>query len=162
MSEYRLNSRFPELQSPPGPEDVGRRMWQDGKEYIAVYNETGAARERGDVATLAYSNDYGTEAIAVATTTFPVCTVVFLDAVPANGLAWVQIAGECAEAKVDGTTNVAAGDFLEVINGGTAFIKDGTARTTVSAAVACEAVTADAATLAKVVLIPEQHTIAAS
>jgi len=48
---------------------------------------------------------------------------------------------------VDGTTDVAAGDYLEVINAGTSAIKDGTTRTVNCIAMALEAQTTNSAVL---------------
>ncbi len=143
------------------PSAAGLDMWVGDKHYFSAYNETGGATVIGQVVTKGYSNDYGVEVIANATTAFTVKTAVSLGAVAEHALAWWQDEGD-AEALVDGdSVDVAAGDFLEVLNGGTAFTKDGAARTAVSAAVAVDA-NAGAAALKTVRLIGEQHTIAAS
>jgi len=135
---------------------------KDGNTYISAYNETGGdISAAGTVVTLGYSNDYGVEAIAVATTSFPVRTAVSLGAVSEHDLAWFQVGGE-AEAGVEGTSDVAAGDFLEVLNGESAFKKDGSSRTTVSAAVAVDAQSENEVVVVTVRLINEQHTIAGS
>jgi hypothetical protein len=135
---------------------------RDGK-TLFKYVYVPASTAEGEVYVLSVS---GTEAqspsaVAVATSAFPVRTCVATEAQTAAGYQWVVIEGEC-DALVDGTTDVAEGDFLEVLNGADGFIKDGTSRTTVSAAIAREAQTTNADTLTKVTLIGEQHTIAAS
>lgn len=158
-----LRSRVGDFQSilDAPPPAAGIEVEEDGKRYVSAYNETGSASAKGEVATIAYSNDYGTEVIAAATTTFPVRTAVGVKAYAQHELGWWQIAGE-AEALVEGTTDVAAGDFLEVLNTETAFKKDGASRTTVSGAVAIDAQATNSAVLSTVRLIPEQHTIAGS
>lgn len=143
------------------PSKAGIEIQIGDKQYFSAYNETAGSSVVGRPVTRDYSNDYGTEVIAPATTNFPVTTAVTLNAVAEHALTWWQKAGD-AEAFVDGdSVDVAAGDFLEVLNTGTAFVKDGAARTTVSGAVAIDANTA-AAALKTVRLIPEPHTIAGS
>jgi hypothetical protein len=123
-----------------------------------------ANTEKGEVLMIAYDGDEETnpKAVAVATTAFPVrLAVATEDQGSTAGFQWCVTEGEC-QALVDGTTDVAKDDFLEVINADDSFTKDGTARTTVSGAIARVAVTANANTLADVYVIGEQHTIAAS
>ena len=83
-------------------------------------------------------------------------------AITAAGWYWFQIRGLC-EALVDGTTDVGAGDYLEVINAGTAFVVDhATIRSAVSVASAIDARTADSAALSTVFLIGDMAQVAAS
>ncbi len=132
-----------------------------GKKFIWAQNLVASPTAAGQVVAVKYSETYGYCFGAVATTDFPVLTGVTPALIGASVPGLVQVCGTC-EALVDGdTTDVAAGDFLEVLNGATAFVKDGAARTTVSAAVAVDA-NAAAAALKTVMLIPEQHTIAAT
>ena len=78
------------------------------------------------------------------------------------GWYWVVIQGVC-QALVDGTTDVANGAFLEVLNAGTGFVLDHATAPTVNAmAIAREAVTADENTEAEVYLIGGRVPIAAS
>lgn len=136
---------------------------EEGKTYISAHNGTGAALVPGKVYVLTYGSVEKRE-VAVgnpATSTFAVMTGVAVAATPNGEIGWIQVGGIC-EAYVEGTTDVAAGDFLEVLNGENDFKKDGTARSTVSAAVAVDAQATDSAVLVTVNLINEQHTIAAS
>lgn len=143
------------------PTIAGLTIEENGKKYVSAYS-TGA-RAVGDVVMLTYSNTAGQEVTAAdaATSTFPVRTAVAATVNAGTELSWFQVEG-IAEASVDGTDDVAAGDFLEVLNTADDFIKDGTSRTTVSGAIAVDAQTTDAPVVVTVVLIGEQHTIAAS
>lgn len=132
-----------------------------GKQFIWALNLISNPTVAGQVVTLFYNETNGYCFGDIATTTFPVRTGVTPAIVGASVAGLVQVSGPC-EALVDGdTVDVAVGDFLEVLNTATAFVKDGAARTTVSAAVAVDANTGVAA-LKTVMLIPEQHTIAAT
>jgi len=136
-----------------------------GKKYISAYNGSGGNLAIGQPVLLQVSNTAGAElqAITSATTAFPVRTGVVYGAISATTeLLWVQTEG-VAEALVhDSGGDVAAADFLEVIATGTAFVKDGAARTANSGAIAVDAQTLTANTLVTVVLIGEQHIIAGS
>lgn len=77
------------------------------------------------------------------------------------GFQWCQFRGD-AYVLVDGTTDVAKDDFLEVLNTGTALVKDGTSRTTNSVAIAQEARTANSAGLTYVYLLGDRVIVAAS
>ena len=67
-----------------------------------------------------------------------------------------------ADILVDGTTDVAKDDFLEVINAGTGLIKDGTTKTVQSVAIAQEALTTNANTKTNVYLLGEMVNIQAA
>ena len=130
------------------------------KQYLYVPANT----EEGEVLVKTYDGDSAKspKAVAAATSAFNREVVVATqDQGTTAGFQWCVIAGPCY-ALVDGTTDVAVGNFLEVLNGADGFTKDGTAQATTSAAIALEAVTANEDTLAKVELIAEQNTIAAS
>lgn len=163
--EQFLDVRFSPVARPPTAPGVLVQIVDAGtartKTFLSAYNRVGAAVKQGQVATINYVTTYGTAAIANATKTFPVRTGVFMYRQAADDLCWLQIGGK-AKALVDGTTDVAAGDSLEVLNTGTAFVKDTTARSALSGAIALEAQAANEAVLVDVELIPEQHTIAAS
>ena len=145
------------------PEAAGIEIQIGANRYISAYNETGSAiAAAGEVVTIAYGNTYPTKAIVVATSSVLVRTGVSMAAIAAvHLLGWFQIAGT-AEAGVEGTDNVAAGDFLEVLNTELAFKKDGAARTAHSAAVAIDVQEAGSVVVVTVRLIPEQHDIAAA
>jgi len=139
------------------PASAGIEIQVGTKKYVSAYNETASdIAAAGEVVVLAYSDDYGTEVNAVATSGFAVRTAVSLAAVTEHVLAWFQYDG-VAEAGVEGTDNVAAGDYLEVFDGELAFKKDGAARTQYSAAVAIDVQEADSVVVVTVLLIPEQH-----
>ena len=141
------------------PAYAGERLELDGKEYIAVYSDTKAA---GEVQQLTYLNTAGRELSAVdcASTAWATYTIVSIAVIGTAGLNWWQIGGLC-EALVEGTTDVAAGDFLEVLNTEIAWKKDGTVSAN-SGAVAIDAVTDAGPALATVFLINKSHVVAAS
>ena len=143
------------------PAAAGIEIQVGDKQYISAYNETGSATVVGEVAILDYANTYGVKAIVVATKAFPVKTAISLAIAADHVLGWYQVGGE-AEAGVEGTAAVTAGDFLEVLNTELAFKKDGAARTTNSAAVAVDAQAAGSIVVVTVRLINEQHLIAAT
>jgi hypothetical protein len=135
----------------------------DGRSFISAWNGTGGALTPGKVYGVGYSGVAGSEVriVAAATTTFDIKTAVAFTAAADSAITWVQVAGTC-EAYVEGTTDVAAGDFLEVLNTEADWKKDGASRTTVSGAVAIDAQATNSAVRITVFLIEEQHTIAGS
>lgn len=137
----------------------GSEYSEGGKQFVVCKSHDALAV--GDVVVVAY-NASGPVTAAAATSTFPVRTGVVIDEASAAGEQIVVQVGGLCEAYVEGTTDVAAGDFLEVLNAENEFKKDGASRTTVSAAVAVDAQATDGNVLSTVYLIPEQHTIAAS
>ena len=119
----------------------------------------------GDVVEVGYDPDgnngilEGMQALTPATRTFPVVTAVCIKACPVDTVGYFQLSG-VVNAYVEGTADVAKGDYLEVLNATNEYILDGTARTTVSSAMAL-AVSVDAGNnLISVYKIGEQHTIA--
>jgi hypothetical protein len=76
-------------------------------------------------------------------------------------IAQIQVGGE-GELLVDGTTDVAKADYLEVINGGTSAVKDGTSRTVNAIAMASEAQATNSAVLIDVVFLGVPIQVAAS
>lgn len=123
-----------------------------------------ANTEKGEILVRDYDGDEESnpKAVASATSAFPKKIVVATqDQGTSAGFQWCVVSGEC-QALVDGTTDVAKDDYLEVLNGADGLIKDGTARTTVSCAIAREAQATDADTLTDIYLFPETNTIAAS
>ena len=144
-------------------EKCGVIAQEDGKTYVSAYNGSGAALVVGKVYQLTYGYVEKQE-IAIgtpATTTFSTKVGVAIAVTPDGAIGWLQTGGIC-EAYVEGTTDVAAGDFLEVLNSELNFKKDGSARTTVSAARAVDAQAANSAVLVTVNMINELHTIAAA
>lgn len=139
---------------------VDGARWSEGvNEFVTAKSH--AALAIGDVVQLAASAT-GVLTAAPATTAFATETGVVCEAAAAAGtFVKVQTRG-FAEAYVEGTTDVAAGDTLEVLDGENEFKKDGTAISTVTAAVAVDAQAADSNVLSTVYLIGRVHTIAAS
>jgi len=157
---FRLVDVYPEK-----PTEAGLMVIQDGKVFVSIFN-TGPSADL--TAYQPYQLTYKSTALKHVDVKVPgtLANAVNIIGVPQAAIAddafgWVQVYGE-AECLVDGTTDVAAGDFLEVINSGTAAIKEGTALAKGSFAVAVDAVTADAATQATVFLTGLQVEIAAS
>lgn len=143
-------------------DNVGQSVvTSDGDRAFEAVYYAGSSLAAGQPVVIGYSHTYGKTAVVAATSAFAVRTAVATKAMSAAGYLWVQTEGTC-EALIDGTTDVTAGDFLEVIDAGVAFIKDGAARTTVSGAVAVDAQAANSAVKVTVYLLPEQHTLAAS
>jgi len=140
-----------------------RLALEDGTVFISAWNGTGGALTPGKVYGVGYAGVSGSEVriVATATTTFDIKTCVAYTAAADSAITWVQVAGIC-EAYVEGTTDVAAGDFLEVLNAEADWKKDGAARTTVSGAVSLDAQADNSAVRVTVFLIEEQHTIAGS
>lgn len=142
------------------PKYCGLRLRVGQKEYLSVYAT--AALTLGYVYRVTYSQTAGQELkTATPATDAGTCvTAVPYQAERLGVIAWLQVGGE-AEASVEGTTDVAAGDFLEVLNGETDFKKDGTLSKN-SAAVAVDAQATNSAVVCTVMLINKAHEIAAS
>ena len=130
---------------------------------LTVYNGTGSAMALGDVAVLTFGYASGSymKATTPATSSVYQYVVVALEAIASTAIGRVQIIGEC-EAYVEGTTDVAAGDFLEVTNTKNEFYKDGSSRSTNSAAIAVDAQATNSNVLSTVFLLGERVIIAAS
>ena len=134
---------------------------------ITLFNDQASVIALGDVVLVGYDPDgtngytQGVQALAPATAAYPVFTAVALEAVAVDAIGYFQISG-VVNAFIEGTTDVAAGDFLEVLNGENEWKKDGAARTLVSGAVALAAQAADSNVLTSVLLIGEGHNIAAA
>jgi len=133
------------------------------RSYISAYNELGAEAAVGRPLMLSYDKLTGDEMVAPATTGSEVYvyTGVPTRPVPDKELDWFQIGGPC-KGLVDGTADVTAGDALEVLNAGVAFIKAGSARDLSTAALASVAQAANSAVLVDIMLIPERHSIEAA
>jgi len=122
--------------------------YADGSKFIYAYTALTDV-EKGD--TLAYTttpnaSGYNPQAAAAATSAiYHKYGVACQDKTAAGGL-WLQIAGRCTFAKVDGTTDVAAGNFLKPANASRLLVIDHNATATASmVAVAEEAETKEAA-----------------
>lgn len=139
---------------------LGTRKTVGKQEFVYVYIP--AAKAKGEFQVITYDGDeeYSPKLADAATLAVYQEVGVVLEAHTEAGYAWVQVKGVC-EALVDGTTDVAKDDFLEVLNGSVNAVKDGTLSIH-SVAVAREAQTTDAGTLTDVELLGKRVTIAAS
>jgi len=133
-------------------------------EGITAYNATGSTIALGDVLVLTYGYASGTEVNASTPATNTALfqyVVVAIEAIAAAAIGRFQMSGYC-EAYVEGTTDVAAGDFLEALNTKNEFYKDGASRTVNSVARAVDAQAANSNVLVTVFLLGERVNIAAS
>lgn len=151
------------------PGKVRRVYNSDGTVRFDVwaYNGTGGALTAGRPYLLTFGSALATILkVAVPTTNAEICNqgVIALEATANATWGWFAIAGVVKSlALVDGTTDVAAGDHLEVTNGlATALQKDGTALSSKSFAVALAAQAADSAVATDILLIGKIHQVAAT
>lgn len=141
---------------------AGQETVQGKTKFQFLYVPAGTVKGEVLVKTITGVNATNPSAVAAATSTFRKVVVVATVAQGATaGFQWCAVEGEC-DALVNGTADVAVGNFLEVINGNDGFSRDGTSRTAVSAAVAMEGQTINVDVLSRVSLIGEGNTIAAS
>jgi len=141
---------------------LGKRKRVGKQEFVYVYIP--AAKAKGEFQIIGFDGDeeYSPKVGDAGTLAVYQEVGVVLEEHTAAGYAWVQVAGVC-EALVDGTTDVAKDDYLEVLNTAVSAVKDGTARSVNSVAIAREAQTvAGSTTLADVELLGGRVIIAAS
>lgn len=141
---------------------AGQKAVQGKQELQMLY--VPANTVKGEVLARVYDGDEETNPKAIQPATSSVyqkMVVATQDQGATAGFQWCVIEGEC-DGLVNGTTDVAKDDFLEVLNGTSAFVKDATSRSTNSGAIAREAVTANANTLSKIYLFGERSIVAAS
>lgn len=140
--------------------DYGDRIDYAGREFVFCYFP--AARAKGDIVRVGIAGQASKNPAAstVATTAVPTEFGVACAALGAAGDGWVQVAGRCAFAKVDGTTAVAAGDALQAVNAAVHLVKDGGSTLTADTIAIAEAAKADAgAALTAVYLLGRGATI---
>jgi hypothetical protein len=122
-----------------------------------VFNNTGGALVTGAVYMVAYgAAGKNPQIIACAAVTANCYVCVATEA--AADQTWTDVVMEgVVDAMVEGTTDVAAADFLKIVaaTDADAFIKDGTTKTTDSFAIALAAQAANSAVLTKVWLTGE-------
>lgn len=135
---------------------------------ILLFNDQASAIAKGDVVVVGYDPDgtsglaQGMQAHAPATsTTIYAYTAIALEAVAVDAVGYFQVSGVC-QAFVDGTADVVAGDFLEVLNGTNELIKEGTTKATGSVGIALEAQAEDSNVLISIYKIGERHFIQAT
>lgn len=135
----------------------GTRVVEGVNEYVTA--KAHGTLAVGDVVVISYDED-GPETAAAATSTVYQQVGVVCTAATVGLEVLLQTRG-FAEAYVEGTTDVAAGDFLEVLNGENELKKDGT-RSANSVAVAVDAQAENKNVLSTVFMLGERALIAAS
>jgi len=154
-----------EISNPIGTEDgsgmQGSRVSNGMNEKIWAYIQASTAK--GEVQVISYDGDEATAVKCADAATLAVYQEVgiVLEAHTSAEYGWVQVKGKC-EALVEGTTDVAKDDYLEVLNGEVSLKKDGSARTVNSIAIACEAQASNEDVLTDVILLGGRVIIAAS
>lgn len=142
---------------------AGQIRVEGNRHYIFCYVQASASA--GQPLVLSYDGDEETnpKTITPATNATVKALVVFPPTAQGAtaGFQFCQFRGD-AEVLVDGTTDVAKDDLLEVIDAGTGLIKDGTAKTVQSVAIAQEAQATNANTLTNVYLLGELVNVQAS
>lgn len=139
---------------------INGTVWTEGcKRFVTAKSH--AALVIGDVVVVSFSATGPLTAAAATSSVYQQVGVVCEAAAAADAWVKIQIAGP-AEASVEGTTDVAAGDFLEVLNTENDFKKDGAARTVYSVAVAIDAQASATPTVVSVWLLGDRNLIAAS
>lgn len=141
---------------------AGARRIEGNREYIFAY--CAAAETVGKVRVITFDGDEETNPTAgtPATETGVYQQIgVATKTTSAAGFLWYQIKGDC-EALVEGTTNVAKDDFLEVLTTETSFKKDGASITTNAVAIAQEAQESNSSVLTNVYLLGVRTFVAAS
>ena len=134
---------------------------------ISLFNDQASAIAVGDIVVVGYDPDgtngrlQGMQAHAPATSAFNVYTAVCIKACAVDAVGYFQLSG-VVSAFVDGTADVVAGDFLEVLNGTNEFIKDATSRSALSSAIALASQATDSNVAIDVYKIGEGHTISAT
>ena len=136
---------------------------------VTLFNDRSDAIVKGEPVLIGYDVDgndgliEGMQCLDIATNSFVIYTAVAMEAVAVDAIGYFQISGVCTYALVDGTSaDVVAGDFLEVINAGTALIYAGTARTLGSCAIALASQAANSEVATSCYLFGEPHTIESS
>ena len=144
------------------PTVAGATLAFGGKQYIAAYHLLSVAATPYQIN---YTDTAGQEYTAVAPATLAFPQRIAVPVVGGTvGLQWFQIGG-LISALVDGTADVASGDFVRVINAGTAFIVSGgtaTVQAIDDSAMAQAAQATDSAVAISVLLLNNWVTVAAS
>ncbi len=120
------------------PRYCGLRLRVGKRTYIAAYAHGILPKGQPYMLTYSYVSGQEVKTAAPATGAWPIEVVVPIQIEFIGKIAWFQIGGE-AEVLMDGTSNIAAGDFLSVTTGETAFTYEGTSMAKDSKAVAVDA-----------------------
>ena len=132
---------------------------------ITLYNDTGSTIAKGQPMMVGWTSTAGQEvqAIAPATMSSQRLVVIAMEPVAAETVGKFQFEGRCEDADVYTT---AAGDRLQLLNGGTYLVVDGTTgsttHTTATCAMALEANTAVASASIAIWLYGKEAVIAGS
>lgn len=134
---------------------------EGNRRFIFAY--CAAAETVGQVRVISHTGVVTTNPSAIAPATLAVYQYVGVatKTTTAAGWQWYQIKGD-VNALVEGTTDVAVGDYLEVLNTELSFKKDATARSTNSVAIAQAAQATNSAVLTPVYLLGDRVIVAAS
>ena len=139
----------------------GSRKRVGMNEYLFAY--VPASSLKGETYVVTFDGDEETCPKLVTAATLAVYqeyAVVLADQTAA-GFAWVQVAGKVSML-VEGTTDVAKDDFLELLNTEKSAKKDATTRSANSYAIACAAQASNSAVLTDCILLGKQAICAAS
>lgn len=174
---------IPSYQGGPNFANLETLVGGDGQKLIKVYNDTGGALTNGAIKTLAFEVDATDtsnpiirgilKAPATQTTESNIICVVDNAILGLGTIASTDYGFVCVEgytqALCDGTTDIAVGDQLEVLNTGTAFTQgaaatsgDSGALVPEAAAIAMQAYTTAADAVKKVLLIGRPCQVKAS
>jgi len=131
---------------------------------IMLFNDTAGVIALGDVVQIIYDvdgNDGLIEGMQCGTpeaTAWATFTAVALESVAVDDVGQFQISG-VVDAYVEGTSAVAKGDFLEVLDGENEYKKEGTVRTANNAGIALAAQAAGSNVLISIYKFGEAHVI---
>ena len=140
----------------------GQRKRVGMNEYLFAYVPANAAKGAQYVVTHDGDEETCPKLVAAATLAVYQEIAVVLELQGASaGFAWVQVAGKVSML-VEGTTDVAKDDFLELLTTETSAKKDATTRSVNSFAIACAAQTSATPTLTDCILLGGRVIIAAT
>lgn len=129
-----------------------------------VYIQVPASTAAGTPLVVTYDGDEEVMVKGVAAATLAVYQEIAVTPRLAGSVAefmWCQTKGLC-QALVNGATDVAKDDYLEIINGADNFVYDSTVRSVNSVAIACEAYTTASDALKAVQLLGDRVIVAGS
>ncbi len=141
------------------PTAAGIEIHVGNKSYMSAYHLLSVA---GTPYIMSHTITAGQEVTAIAPATETTPQIVGVPVTGGTvGLQWFQTKGQI-EALVDGTADVAAADFIQIINAGVAFVVDAAAIDVTSSAQAVDAQAADSAVSGTIILLGNTSTVAAS
>lgn len=131
---------------------------------ITLFNDTASPIALGDVVQIIYDVDgnngllEGMQCETPAATAWVTYTAIALEIVAVDAIGFFQVSGVC-DAFVEGTSAVAKGDFLEVLDAENELKKEGTVRTANNTAIALAAQAAGSNVLISIYKFGEAHVI---